>query len=90
MSGSPGLFVSIHALILGNLLKDHQRQISAETGDAPFVLLPNIILFTQVHQVSDWLGGKKLQTVHNIYLNMTCQQIAGHRRKVADKSQKLM
>jgi hypothetical protein len=37
--------------------------------DIPFVLLPYIVPFTQVDQVSDRLGGQKLQSVDNLDLH---------------------
>lgn len=64
---SPGLFLSIHSLIFGNL--DIGKSTSSAEGssgaeemhaDSPLVLFPHVIPLAQVHKVDDRFGGQKL------------------------------
>lgn len=80
--GSPGLFSSIQALIFGSLCKFQVRKLFATIRFLPFILLPQIVLFTQINQIRDWFGGQKHQGINNIDLERELAQCVKHVKKI--------
>lgn len=69
MSGSPGLFASIQALIRGNLsLVQHTPHMMAINADLPFVFLADIILLGKVDKICNRFGCEQRKSVYNINL----------------------
>ena len=65
MSRSPGLFWSIHSLILGSLRQRVQKK------DAPLVLLAGVVALAQVHEVDDRLGCEEHERVDRVNLRVS-------------------
>jgi len=89
--GSPGLFVSIHALILGSLPRHQQAtQYSLSLMNSPFILLANVIPFTQVDKVCDGLCGEELEAIDDVYLRRAKNQYRKRRSRLLhmDKDQR--
>ena len=76
MSGSPGLCSSIHALILGSLVRKGEGGricigVDRKVGtNAPFVLFPDVVAFAEVDKVSDRLCGKEHKSIYNVDLKV--------------------
>jgi hypothetical protein len=72
MSGSPGLFSSIHAFILGSLLGRRYlslvRRRAEYSGNVPFVLFSDVIFFAEIDEVSDRFSGEQLEAIDDIDL----------------------
>jgi hypothetical protein len=65
---SPGLLVSIQALIFGSLSEIMSTCVKGLEQGGPFILFPDVILFAEVHQVCDGLCGEELKGIDDIDL----------------------
>jgi hypothetical protein len=68
MSGSPGLFASIQALIRGNLSPIQQPSHMIINSDLPFILLPDIILLGKVDKICNRFSREKRKSIYDVNL----------------------
>ena len=73
--GSPGLLVSIQALIFGNLNETVSTCVTGLKQDGPFIPFPDVILFAEVYQVCDGFCGEELKGIDDI--DLRTRQIPG-------------
>ena len=78
--GSPGLLVSIQALIFGSLRETVNTCVRELKRDRPFILFPDVIFFSEVYQVCDGFCGEELKGIDDI--NLCACQIPGLNWKI--------